>query len=257
MEVNCSFSSLKWALHGKQWAVMSGGLFLVPHIWPSVFSPARERRKTIWIVIRYLFSLVLLLLPLELTLQHEGKFIMCLRLGLLLRACEAGGRGLCRINYCFLKKQLHMRPIFNAAIINPPFFGSPLCKTQFHPYLSSKPAVCLPGNLSCSLSCLSPSGCCTLMLLFASHYWRAAGIISLTELHGHCMAAWFTVLCMVKVCWLQNKRNEVGFEVCWLLRTLWLPQSELLNFQVGCWVDVAACEDILMCVCMWVSCKGV
>ncbi len=46
--------------------------------------------------------------------------MMCLQLGLLLRACEAGGRGLrlYRLNECFIKQQLHMRMISDAVIIN-------------------------------------------------------------------------------------------------------------------------------------------
>ena len=143
-----------------------------------------------------------------------------LRLGLFLRACEAGGRGLhlYQLNECFIKHQLHTRMFCDAVIINHTncSFGSPVCKRQSHPWLSSQPAA-WSGP---ALSCLSPQVVhtnATVCLSLLESFRNNKPHLITRALHG-CM---ITVLCMVEVCWRQKHYMVGVFErgIC----SLWLP----------------------------------
>lgn len=151
MAVNCSSN--------EQRAVMSAPFLVPPCLTECVFSPARERWKTMWIVIRYPLSVSSgCCAPCSsLCGMKETQLTVCLRLSLLLRACEAESCA----SASFIKHQLHKKDDYRSY---QPFFGSPSCKIQTHPWLNSQPADLVP------LSLAFPLRLRTLMLLFASHY---------------------------------------------------------------------------------------
>lgn len=124
-----------------------------------------------------------------------------------------------------------------------PFFGSPVCKIQFHPWLSSQPAICLPGILSHSLSCLSLR-LCTLMLLSAYHYWKAAGTISVL------LITWALHGCMIYRTLHGGSvlMSEAWYGWLWgLLVILEVAEGNLLSE----WSAVHPGRTLGGCVCMW------
>lgn len=159
--------------------------------------------------------------------MKETQLTVCLRLGLLLRACEAGGRGLClyQLNECFIKHQLHMM------ISDPVIISHSLAAlyAKYSPTHGWAPRLSCQGSCA-TLSCLYPqvahTNATVCLSLLKSCRNNKPHLIT-RALHG-CM---ITVLCMVEVCWRQM-RYMVGSEVCWLLWTLqrgicslWFPHG--------------------------------
>lgn len=180
---------------------------------------------------------------------------MCLWLGLLLRAREAGGNGPClyQLNECSNKQLLHMWMISEAIIINhiSPSLAD-LCEkcSCAHGWAPSQKSVC---QGSCPFLPCFPLRLHTLMLwclsLLKSCRNNQTHEITLA-LHG-CM---IYCLCMVGECWYQ-KHNMVGFSSVGHWGGDWKKEWALCG-SLAEWsavhsgrtsVALAACENVFVC----------